>query len=203
MVPVVRPPESEEALVAAARLAAERRATIAIVHVLEVPLHLEAEEQLPELERGAHELLDSAQALVESYGVRATTRLMRGAPGSAGQLIVEDAKRRAAELFIVGEPRAGRRRGFRAHGRLHPARGSLPGARRGGTEGGMRRRATLALSVVLVGIGVVLLVETALYGGGIGYLFGALFLLAGALRGYLSIVMRTDNDGVEPGLTPP
>ena len=112
VVPVVRSPESEEALVAAARLAAERRATIAIVHVLEVPLHLEAEEQLPELERGAHELLDSAQALVESYGVRATTRLMRGAPGSAGQLIVEDAKRRAAELFIVGEPRAGRRRGF-------------------------------------------------------------------------------------------
>jgi hypothetical protein len=55
----------------------------------------------------------------------------------------------------------------------------------------MRRRATLVLSVVLVGIGVVLLVETALYGGGIGYLFGALFLLAGALRGYLSIVMRT------------
>jgi APA family basic amino acid/polyamine antiporter len=112
LVPVVRTPESEEALVAAARLAAERRATIAIVHVLEVPLHLAAEEELPELEREAHELLDSAQALVESYGVRAVTRLQRGAPGSAGEVIVQEAKRRAAELIVVGEPRAGRRRAF-------------------------------------------------------------------------------------------
>ena len=37
LVPVVRNAESEEALVAAARLAADRRATIATVHVLEVP----------------------------------------------------------------------------------------------------------------------------------------------------------------------
>jgi basic amino acid/polyamine antiporter, APA family len=112
LIPVTRSPETEEALVAAARLAAERRASIAIVHVLEVPLHLEAKEQLPELEREAHELLDSAQALVESYGVRAVTRLLRGPPGSAGELTVEDAKRRTAELIVVGEPRAGRRRGF-------------------------------------------------------------------------------------------
>jgi nucleotide-binding universal stress UspA family protein len=112
MVPVVRSPESEEALVAGARLAAERRATIAIVHVVEVPLHLVAEEQLPDLEQSAHELLDSAQALVESYGIRAVSRLLRGAPGSAGRLIVEDAKRRNADLIVVGEPRAGRRRTF-------------------------------------------------------------------------------------------
>jgi APA family basic amino acid/polyamine antiporter len=112
VVPVVRSPETEEALVAAARLAAERRATIAVITVVEVPLHLTEEQQLPELEREGHELLDSAQALVESYGVRAVSRLIRGAPGSAGGRIVEDARRRNADLIVLGEPRAGRRRGF-------------------------------------------------------------------------------------------
>ncbi len=112
VVPVVRSPETEEALVAAARLAAERRATIAVITVVEVPLHLTEEQQLPELEGEAHELLDSAQALVESYGVRAVSRLIRGAPGSAGENIVEDARRRNADLIVLGEPRAGRRRGF-------------------------------------------------------------------------------------------
>ena len=38
LVPVLRTAESEEALVAAARLASERRARIVILHVLEVPL---------------------------------------------------------------------------------------------------------------------------------------------------------------------
>jgi len=44
---------------------------------------------------------------------------------------------------------------------------------------------TQALSVVLIGIGVALAVETSLVGGGSGYLFGALFVLAGALRLYV------------------
>jgi APA family basic amino acid/polyamine antiporter len=112
VVPVTRSSESEEALVAAARLAAERRGRIAIVSVVEVPLHLPSEATLPELERDAHELLDQAQALVESYGVPAVARLIRGAPGSAGEKIVEDARRRNADLIVVGEPRSGRRTRF-------------------------------------------------------------------------------------------
>jgi hypothetical protein len=47
-------------------------------------------------------------------------------------------------------------------------------------------RATVVISAVLVVLGVVILVETALVGGGIGYLLGALFASAGALRLYLS-----------------
>jgi hypothetical protein len=49
-----------------------------------------------------------------------------------------------------------------------------------------RTRVTVALSVVLIALGVALLVETAVLGGGIGYLFGAMFALAGVLRLYLS-----------------
>ena len=56
----------------------------------------------------------------------------------------------------------------------------------------MRRsyRAAVALfGVVAVALGVALIVETAVQGGGVGYLLGALFLLLGAGRLYL--LMRT------------
>jgi uncharacterized membrane protein HdeD (DUF308 family) len=54
----------------------------------------------------------------------------------------------------------------------------------------VRRRATLLLSALLVVIGVVLLVETALVGGQIGYVLGVLFVLAGAGRAYLTLSAR-------------
>jgi hypothetical protein len=49
-----------------------------------------------------------------------------------------------------------------------------------------RRRATVGVSALLLVLGLVLIVETALLGGGIGLLFGVLFVLAGGLRLYLS-----------------
>jgi hypothetical protein len=45
---------------------------------------------------------------------------------------------------------------------------------------------TQALSLVLVALGIAILVETAIVGGAIGYLFGVLFVLAGALRLYVT-----------------
>jgi hypothetical protein len=50
----------------------------------------------------------------------------------------------------------------------------------------MRARATVAFSSVLFVLGVALIVETAILGGGLGFLLGALFVLAGGLRLYLS-----------------
>ena len=107
VVPVVRSAESEEALVAAARLASARGARIAIVHVLEVPLDLPLDAELPELQREAERVLDDAQALVESYGLRAVTRLVRDR--SAARAIVREAEQRNAELIVLGAPRRGRR----------------------------------------------------------------------------------------------
>jgi hypothetical protein len=49
-----------------------------------------------------------------------------------------------------------------------------------------RVHVTRVLSGALVLLGLVLIVETAVLGGGIGLLLGALFLLAGGLRLYLS-----------------
>ena len=62
VVPVVRSYESEEALVAAARLAAERRATIAIVHVIEVPLERTLDDVTPEEEAEADDVLEQSRA---------------------------------------------------------------------------------------------------------------------------------------------
>jgi basic amino acid/polyamine antiporter, APA family len=104
VVPVVRTAESEEALVAAARVADERAATVAIVHVIEVPLDLPLDVRLPDQVATANEILDSSAAFVESYGVRAVVRLVRAR--AAGPAIVEEADRRNAELIVVGAPRA-------------------------------------------------------------------------------------------------
>lgn len=51
----------------------------------------------------------------------------------------------------------------------------------------MRRHATAAFSCLIAAIGLVLIVETAVVRGGVGFLIGALFLLAGGLRLYLSL----------------
>jgi hypothetical protein len=50
-----------------------------------------------------------------------------------------------------------------------------------------RARATTVFSVLLLGLGVVLIFETAILGGGFGFLLGGLFVLAGGLRLYLSL----------------
>jgi basic amino acid/polyamine antiporter, APA family len=112
VVPVVLTAESEEALVAAARVADERAARVAIVHVIELPLDLPLDVRLPDVEEEANDILDRSAALVESYGVRAFVRLVRAR--SAGPAIVEEADRRNAELIVLGAPRAriGRRRLF-------------------------------------------------------------------------------------------
>lgn len=105
VVPVTRSAASEEALLSAARLAAERRARVAVVHVLEIPMELPLTVSLPDAERTANSLLDDARALVEAQGVRAVTRLERAR--SAGEAIVADAGARTAELIVIGAPRKG------------------------------------------------------------------------------------------------
>ena len=109
IVPVTRSADSEEALVAAARLAGERRATIVIMHVLEVPLDQPLGAELRTEEDEAYDLLDDARALVESYDIRTIVRLARGR--RAGPEIVAEAESRNAELLVVGAARRRARRG--------------------------------------------------------------------------------------------
>lgn len=45
-------------------------------------------------------------------------------------------------------------------------------------------RATVVLSLLLIGLGLALVVRTAMLGGGIGILYGVIILVAGAIRLY-------------------
>jgi basic amino acid/polyamine antiporter, APA family len=113
VVPVVRSPESEEALVAAARLAADRGSRIAVLHVLEMPLSVTLDSRLSDAEEdAADELLDDAEALVENYGVPVYTRLVRAR--KPGRAILAEARTRNAELIILGAPRRARGQAGRA-----------------------------------------------------------------------------------------
>jgi basic amino acid/polyamine antiporter, APA family len=109
LVPVVHRRESEEAVDLACRLATERGATIAVVTVLEVPLELPLDAQLPEeLEHRAHDLLDEARAIGDAYGVDVVVRLIRDR--RAGRAIVDEADRRNSEIIVMGAPRRDVRR---------------------------------------------------------------------------------------------
>jgi hypothetical protein len=56
---------------------------------------------------------------------------------------------------------------------------------------GWRAAAGLVFAVLFVGIGIALIVETAILGGGIGYLLGVLFAAAGAGRFYVTWKRRS------------
>jgi hypothetical protein len=46
----------------------------------------------------------------------------------------------------------------------------------------LRNRATFVISALLVALGGAIIIRTALLGGGVGFLFGAIVLVAGAVR---------------------
>jgi APA family basic amino acid/polyamine antiporter len=108
LVPVKAGRESEEAMDFAARLAAERGATIAAVSVVAIPLELPIDARLEEEEEQANEALDRATAIGELYGVDVNVRLVRAR--SAGRAIVDEAARRGSEIIVMGAPRRERPR---------------------------------------------------------------------------------------------
>ena len=109
LVPVKPGRESEEAIDFAARLASERRASIAAVAVVVVPLELPLDSEAAEELRRADVALDAAAAIGELYGVDVTERLVRAR--SAGRAIVDEAVRRNSEIIVMGAPRAEQRGG--------------------------------------------------------------------------------------------
>ena len=65
LVPLAPGRETEEALDVACRLAAERGARVVAIAVVEVPLELPLDAEMPEAEDEANDLLDAARALGE------------------------------------------------------------------------------------------------------------------------------------------
>ena len=103
LVPVIPGKSSDAAMDVACRLAAERRARIIALNVLEVPLEHELGDHLGEVEDLANAELDEAAAIGDSYGVRVLTRLERA--HAAGPAIVAEADARNAEIIVLGSPR--------------------------------------------------------------------------------------------------
>jgi APA family basic amino acid/polyamine antiporter len=92
----------------AAQLAAERRASITALHVIEVPLDRPLAAEVPDAEESADAILDEARAIGDSYGVDVITRIVRAR--SPGRAIVDEAVRRGSEIVIMGSPRRAARR---------------------------------------------------------------------------------------------
>ena len=103
LVPVAPGYPSDEAMDVACRLATERRASIVALTIIEVPLELPLDADLPEEVAEANRQLDEARAIGESYGVRVIPRLVRAR--NSGRAIVDEAIRRQAEIIVMGGPR--------------------------------------------------------------------------------------------------
>ena len=103
LVPVVPGREGRESVDLAARLAAERRATIVALRVLVVPRDLPLDAEMRDTEYEADALLDDVRARTSTYGVRTVDRLVRAR--NAGRAIVEEAERRESQIIVLGAPR--------------------------------------------------------------------------------------------------
>ncbi len=103
LVPVVSGRETQEALDVACRLATERRARVAAVAVVEVPLELPLDAAMEDAEAQANELLDYARTVGDSYGVDVVGRI--GRDRRAGRAIVREADQRNSEIVVMGAPR--------------------------------------------------------------------------------------------------
>jgi APA family basic amino acid/polyamine antiporter len=112
LVPVVPGQPSDDALDVACALAAEKRAAIVAVYVIEVPLELPLDARLPDLELEAVRELDEAAAIGASYGVPVLQRIVRAR--SAGGALAEEATRRDTEIIVIGARRRELRRGRKA-----------------------------------------------------------------------------------------
>jgi len=103
LVPVAAGRATDEALDVACRLATERRARVAAVAVVEIPLELPLDAEMADAEAEANELLDHAGTVADSYGVDVVGRIVRDR--RAGRAIVREAEQRTSEIVVMGAPR--------------------------------------------------------------------------------------------------
>ena len=113
LVPLVDSRIAEEMMVLASQLAAEKKASIDAVYVLEVPINLPMDASLVKQTEHAEAVLEQAVAIAGQFNVKVTPRLIRAR--QAGRAIVETAEERHSEVIILGSQRR-RRIGNRPFG---------------------------------------------------------------------------------------
>ena len=103
LVPLADNTETDQALDVACRLAAEHRASITAVAVIEVSPMLPLTAHMVEDERQAKRLVRRAETLGETYGVRVVGRIVRGR--EPGEVLADEAKAGHVDLVVVGARR--------------------------------------------------------------------------------------------------
>jgi basic amino acid/polyamine antiporter, APA family len=109
LVPLVDREDSERAVAVACQLAVERGTSVSAVSVVEVPVELPIAAHMTDEEAHAKHVLSDAAAIGDLYGVTVSPRILRGR--SAGEAIVEEAKRARSEIIVLWAPRRKRRGG--------------------------------------------------------------------------------------------
>jgi nucleotide-binding universal stress UspA family protein len=107
LVPVTASNASDRAVLTAALLASERKAEVTLLNVIEVSRDLPLEALFPDEEREGREILRRATAILDEYGVRSHTRLIRSA--STATAIIEAADDTHPEIIVMGAERRLRR----------------------------------------------------------------------------------------------
>jgi nucleotide-binding universal stress UspA family protein len=103
LVPLAGETGAENALAVACRLAAEHRAQITGVTVIELPPELPLDAHMVEEEAQAKGLLERADAIAGRYGVAFAGRTLRAR--EAGMVIVDEADRVGADVVVLSAPR--------------------------------------------------------------------------------------------------
>ena len=105
LVPLGSAEEVEHAMVVACRLAADRRASVTVLSVIEIPPELPLEAQMLEEEAEAQRRTQEARAIAELYGVSVNARVRRAR--LAGEAIIDEAASHRSQVIVIGAPRRG------------------------------------------------------------------------------------------------
>lgn len=103
LVPLGAGRETTQAMAVACRLAADRRAVVTALSVIEIEPELPLEALMPEEEAEARERVGQARKAAELYGVGIVTRVVRAR--YAGEAIVEEARSSASQVIVIATPR--------------------------------------------------------------------------------------------------
>jgi len=103
LVPIAGNPESEKAMDVACRIAATRSAAITVVAVVEIPALLPLDAHMTDEESRAHQILERAASIADSYGVGVSKCHMRAR--EAASAILDQAAVSACEIIVLGAPR--------------------------------------------------------------------------------------------------
>jgi nucleotide-binding universal stress UspA family protein len=100
IVPLTESAASRQAVKLACELALDRKASILLTHVIEIPLTLGLDVRLPDVEEKAKCLLENAESVVRGYDLEVESRVLRHR--TATEAILELVRETGAEAIVVG-----------------------------------------------------------------------------------------------------